>query len=232
MTVTGTPPSAAGRPTRTEAIFVVESVVRSDTAASASASSVAASPPAATCAMVTVTLSTGSRVPMTPVERWSTCSGVAPIAAATARPMVAWSASPPGPVAALALPEVAMTARAYPAIWSLPPVARRLARESCTGAAAKRFGVNTAATGTGPASATMRAKSGRPEALMPAVVPTAEKPPGIRAARSTGGRSVGSGASRVSGGLDIGWPRMWERRATAPGEAGGARQARAARGPR
>ena len=112
VTVTGAPPSAAGRATRTEAIFVVESVVRSDTAASASASSVAASPPAATRAIAAVTLSTGRRVPMTPVERWSTCSGVAPMAAATARPMAAWSASPPGPVAALALPEVAMTARA------------------------------------------------------------------------------------------------------------------------
>ena len=45
---------------------------------------------------------------MTPVERWRTCSGVVPRAAATASPMAAWSASPAGPVAALALPEVAI----------------------------------------------------------------------------------------------------------------------------
>ena len=49
---------------------------------------------------------------MTPVERWRTCSGVVPSASATASPIAAWSASPAGPVAALALPEVAITALA------------------------------------------------------------------------------------------------------------------------
>ena len=130
-----------------------------DGAADASASSVAASPPAATRAIVAVTLSTGRRVPMIPVERWSTCDRRTPSAAATASPIAAWSASPAGPVAALALPEVAMTARAYPAAASPPPVAWRLARESRTGAAAKRFGVNTAAAGTGPSVARRSARS-------------------------------------------------------------------------
>ena len=106
------PPPAAGTSTRVVAVFVVESVVRSATAAAWSASSVAASDPPATRTTVSRTSSTGSRVPMTPVERWSTSAGAQPTAPATASPIAAWSASPSGPVAAFADPEVAMTARA------------------------------------------------------------------------------------------------------------------------
>ena len=48
-----------------------------------------------------------------------------------------------------------------------PDVAARLAFERSTGAAANAFGVNTAAAAAGPAVVTTRARSGRPEALIP-----------------------------------------------------------------
>ena len=69
-------------------------------------------------------------------------------AAASASPIAAWSASPAGPVAAFALPR----GRRRPPARSRPPrrpppVACRFARDSRTGAAAKRLGVNTAAAG-------------------------------------------------------------------------------------
>ena len=181
-----------------DAALVVVSVVRRASAACPSASSVPARPPATTVATAAVTRSTGSRVPMIPVERWSTWSSGAPTAAATAVPIRAWSASPSGPVAAFALPEVEITARAYPAAASPPPVAWRLARDSRTGAAANRLGVNTAAAGTGPSSATIRTRSGRPDALIPAVAPAARKPAGMRVTRSTGGNVAGSGSSAAS----------------------------------
>src|SRR6187431_2121853 len=69
-------------------------------------------------------------------------------------------------------------------------VAARLARDSRTGAAANVFGVKTAAAAAGPAVVTTTARSGRPEALIPAASPPALKPSGITARRSTGGRSV------------------------------------------
>ena len=60
------------------------------------------------------TLSNGSRVPMTPVERWSVSCVAAPVASARSRAISRWSSSPASPVAALAEPLVEMTASAHP----------------------------------------------------------------------------------------------------------------------
>ena len=57
-------------------------------------------------------------------------------------------------------------------------MAARLARDSRTGAAANRLGVVTAAAGTGPSEATMSARSGLPDALMPAVRGPGREPAG------------------------------------------------------
>ena len=88
----------------------------------------------------------------------------------------------------------------------MPPVAWRFASESRTGAAANRLGVNTAAAGTAPSTAATSAKSWRPEALIPALVPAAANPSGIRAARVTAGRSAGSGARSGSVARGTGGP--------------------------
>ena len=66
-------------------------------------------------------------------------------------------------------------------------VAARFDRDRRTGAAANAFGVNTAAAAAGPPVARINARSGRPEALMPAVVPPARNPAGRAARRSTAG---------------------------------------------
>ena len=70
-----------------------------------------------------------------------------------------------------------------------PDVAARCAFDSRTGAAANVFGVKTAAAAAGPEVVTTTARSGRPEALIPAASPPARKPDGMAARRSTGGRS-------------------------------------------
>ena len=70
-------PSAWGIANDVVATLVTESVVRSASAAASSASSVVASVPA-TASMPALTRSTGSRVPMIPVERHSTFSGSTP----------------------------------------------------------------------------------------------------------------------------------------------------------
>ncbi len=114
VTVTSTVPApeAAAIATVVVAILVVVSVVRSAAAADSSAASVAARPPSTTRRMPAVTRSTGSRVPMIPVDRWRICASGASRAPASAVPIAAWSASPAAPVAAFALPEVETTARA------------------------------------------------------------------------------------------------------------------------
>src|ERR1700675_4236726 len=84
---------------------------------------------------------------------------------------------------------------------ALPDVAARWARDRRTGAAANAFGVKTAAAAAGPPVATTTARSGRPEALIPAASPPALKPAGMAARRSTGGRSVedaGTGCAEVA----------------------------------
>ena len=102
------------------------------------------------------------------------------------------------PVAAFAEPDVAMTARAYPAAAAPPPVAARFARDSRTGAAANRLGVVTAAAGTGPSDATIErevrvarrldARRGRPD-----------REPGRAAARRARPRAQRRGAARGAG---------------------------------
>ena len=95
----------------------------------------------------------------------------------------------------------------------VPPVAGRFARESRTGAAAKRFGVVTAAAGTGPSEATTSARSGLPEALIPAVAPAAANPAGIRADAldrgSVGGERLEQGIGRQGHRVGAsGWERV------------------------
>ena len=69
-------------------------------------------------------------------------------------------------------------------------MAARWACDSRTGAAANAFGVKTAAAAAGPAVVTTTARSGRPEALIPAAMPAGPEAGGMAARRSTGGRSV------------------------------------------
>ena len=199
-TVTRTlPPSAAGSSTLVVASFVTESVVRRASAAAASPASAVAS---ATMFEATpaATRSSGRRVPMIPVDRWSTCSVATPAAALTIRPISAWSASPAGPVAALAEPLVEITTSAQPyRPRGSPDVAARFACDCFTGAAANAFGVNTAAAAAGPSVVRISTRSGRPEALIPMAAPPAAKPAGRAARRSTSGRLVGSsGIGRVA----------------------------------
>ena len=92
-----------------------------------------------------------------------------------------------------------MTAEANPN----PPrrssdVAARLARDCFTGAAAKAFGVKTAAAAAGPPVATISARSGRPDALIPAVVPPATNPAGKAGRRSTDDGSGGESQQCVT----------------------------------
>ncbi len=191
-------PSLPGSSRIAVATLVFESVVRRATAAASSPSSDAAST-GTRAASPAPTLSSGSRVPMTPVERWSVRSTVTPVVAASIAAISAWSASPAAPVAAFALPLVEMTASAQPnPPRGSPDVAARCARDSRTGAAANAFGVKTAATAAGPVVESTTARSGRPEALIPAARPPALKPAGMTGRRSTGGRSaedVGTGRS-------------------------------------
>ena len=153
------------------------------------------------------------------VERSGDCRHRSPPRAA--RPISSWSASPAAPVAALALPLVDTMASAQPKPpRASPEVAARCARDSRTGAAANAFGVKTAAAAAGPPVDTMTARSGRPEALIPAASPPARKPAGIAARRSTGGRSAEDAGTRDAAELVM-----------EPGEAVRDRPSRAGRGP-
>src|SRR3954447_8653931 len=127
---------------------------------------------------------------MIPVERWRVRSTATPVAADSIAAISAWSSSPAAPVAAFADPLVEMIASAQPKPpRTSPEVAARCAFERRTGAAANVFGVKTAATAAGPRVVTTTARSGRPEAFIPAASPPARKPGGVTARRSTGGRS-------------------------------------------
>ncbi len=97
---------------------------------------------------------------------------------------------------------VGAAARRYDRRRAQPPLAARWARDRRTGAAAKAFGVKTAAAaaGTGrPASSlsvAMIARSGRPDALIPTAAPPARNPAGIARPpldRREGGRQGGEG---------------------------------------
>ena len=98
----------------TVAILVRESVVRSATATASSASSVASSPAAHSSPRPARTLSSGSRVPITPVDSSRVEPTGTPAAVASSLATSSWSVSPAGPVAAFAQPLVAMIALAQP----------------------------------------------------------------------------------------------------------------------
>ena len=104
------PPPARGKAICVPAIFVRESVVRSPTAAASRLAGSVPRPLSISAAIPAVTLSTGRRVPMRPVESVRIRSGWLPRAVASAAATSAWSAIPAAPVAALAQPLVEMTA--------------------------------------------------------------------------------------------------------------------------
>ncbi len=106
---------------------------------------------------------------MRPVWHTSTSVVAQPSAWAVSSHMRSASARPCSPVAALALPELRITAAARPsARW------RRLI---CTGAAATRLLVNTPAAVTGaPSTVATIERSGSPDSLMPDARPPALKP--------------------------------------------------------
>ncbi len=134
----------------------------------------AASPPPSTessvaaVAMPDPTASIGSRTPIKPVEQTPTRLARVPIAAAVRLAMARASSRPGAPVQALAPPEFRTTASNSP-----PDIA---SIDQTTGAAWKRFEVNTAAAVRRGPLLTTRARSRRPDALMPALMPAAVNP--------------------------------------------------------
>ena len=83
--------------------------------------------------------SIGSGSMMTPVENGNTCSGSQPSSLAASAQVTRALAMPSSPVPALALPVFTTSAR-------IPLPAARCSRATITGAAQKRFCVNTPAT--------------------------------------------------------------------------------------
>ena len=125
---------------------------------------------------------TGSGSMITPVENGSTSCIVHPTMLATAAQVVSASASPLAPVPALALPALTTSARS-----EAPPVPSRARwrRQTVTGAAQKRFWVNTPAA-TVPGSNSATSTSSRAQFLIfAAAVPSATP--------ATGRRSEGLG---------------------------------------
>ena len=113
-------------------------------------------------------LSIGSCSPIRPVEQTKTSVAEAPSASAVFSAVVCVFWKPCGPVQALAPPEFRMTASTRPSLMT--------SRDQCTGAAATRLEVNTAAAAFPGPSLTTRARSGLPEVLRPAVTPAARNP--------------------------------------------------------
>src|SRR4051794_15181855 len=131
-----------------------------------------------------VSLSIGSRTPMSPVLATATSTAPRPSSAAACS-AVAWvSPKPSGPVQALAPPEFRTTARSrWPAsTWRL----------HCTGAAGKRLVVKTPAAASSGPSLTTRATSGSPLDFSPAATPVARKPRGAVTVTMSSVRSRGA----------------------------------------
>ena len=138
--------------------------------------SAAAGPPSSdrswvASSMPASTLSMGSRTPISPVEQTATSVTSAPIASAVHSAICRASARPARPVQALAPPELSTTAASRPSATA--------SRDHSTGAALNALLVNTAAAWASGPLLTTRARSGRPDALMPAVTPAAVKPLGV-----------------------------------------------------
>jgi hypothetical protein len=74
---------------------------------------------------------TGRCSPITPVEKGSTCSGLPPVRSATAWQLASASASPRGPVPALALPELISHQRGAAAAGGIGPGSRARRRRRC-----------------------------------------------------------------------------------------------------
>ena len=104
--------------------------------------------------------STGSGSMITPVENGSTCSGARSSKRAAATQVVRARTRPSCPVPAFALPVLTTMARTS---WPLA----KCSRLTCTGAAQKRFCVNTPATAV-PSSSRNTVRSLRPTLRMPA----------------------------------------------------------------
>ena len=128
--------------------------------------------------------STGRVSMITPVENGSTCSGARSRCCASAMQAVRARTRPSSPVPALALPVLMSSVR-------MPTPAARCSRHTCTGAAQKRFCVNTAATCV-PSSSTISTRSRRLALRMPAIATPRRTP-------ATLYRSAASGAVRFTG---------------------------------
>jgi hypothetical protein len=151
VTVTGTPSIAMRR----DAPFGTVSVVMmADTARNQCSG---ASPSKARGSAATI-FSTGSGSMITPVENGSTSRGAQSSIEATAAHVLSAAAMPAAPVPALALPALTTSARSRPA-------PARCWRHTITGAAQKRFCVNTPAAVV-PASNTARSTSSRSQRLI------------------------------------------------------------------
>jgi hypothetical protein len=171
--VIGTPSTS----TRRDAPLGTVSVVMiADTAASqrSGASAASAAGSAATI------FATGSGSMITPVERGSTSFSAQPRRSATALHVVRASAMPACPVPALALPALNTIARRLRAA-----PAARCSRQTVTGAAQKRFAVNTPAACV-PASKATSSTSSRGQSLMRAAAGPSVTP-------GTGRRSAAAG---------------------------------------
>src|SRR6185369_3915760 len=148
--------------------------------------------------------STGNGSMITPVENGSTCSVAMSRCRASAVQLARARTSPSSPVPALALPVLMTSARISPRVrWS---------RHTWTGAAQKRFCVNTPATDA-PASINTTARSVRSALRMPACA-TPTRMPG------TGCRSAARGVGRLTA-IYVALVGMVERclSALAPGQA-------------
>ena len=183
-------PSAAGSLPTKDASLGTVSVVITAQAASWAASGVAARASAAAGTPV----SNGPKLsswPMTPVEATSTSAGLQPSVAATRSAVRRAVARPGSPVAALAFPELRMTARARPSATC--------SRETMTGAAQKRLVVKVPAA-TQVWSATTRAMSRRlGSRRKPACRPAAETPAAAQTPPSQGAKPKASGVSGAIG---------------------------------
>jgi len=161
VTVTGTPSIV----TRRDAPFGTVSVVMIARAASNQPSSRSAPRAAGSAATI---LPAGSGSMITPVENTSTsCIGQPSIDAAAAA-VVRASAIPRSPVPAFALPAFTTSAR-------IRPLSERWRRHTITGAAQKRFCVNTPAAAV-PGSQTTRSTSSRSQFLMRAATAPSATP--------------------------------------------------------
>ena len=116
------PPSTSSREASLRRVSVV---MMASAARSAWSPSSSTSPGSAV-----TTFMAGSRTPMTPVEAVSTARFCTPSRSATAPRITATSSSPPGPVRALALPELATTAR-IPSAGTRPRASRPARRPPC-----------------------------------------------------------------------------------------------------